>query len=169
MALDKIAFLPFGLLIDKWRWDVFSGKVAPADYNAAWWRLKREYQGVAPPSPRGADDFDAGAKFHVASSTPYVRYFLARIYQFQFHKALCEAAGYKGPLDRCSIHDNRAAGAKLMAMLSLGASRPWPDALEAIGAGRKADAGPMLEYFAPLAQWLDQENAQRKKAGVCGW
>jgi peptidyl-dipeptidase A len=169
MALDKVAFLPFGLLIDKWRWDVFSGKTGPADYNAAWWRLKREYQGVSPAAPRGADDFDPGAKFHVASSTPYVRYFLARIYQFQFHKALCEAAGYKGPLDRCSIHDNKAAGAKLMAMLSLGASRPWPDALEAVGAGRKADAGPMLEYFAPLAEWLDKENAQRKKAGVCGW
>ncbi|HEY4012263.1 MAG TPA: M2 family metallopeptidase [Polyangiaceae bacterium] len=169
MALDKIAFLPFGLLIDKWRWDVFSGKIAPADYNGSWWRLKREYQGVAPSVPRGSDDFDPGAKFHVASSTPYVRYFLARIYQFQFHKALCDAAGYKGPLDRCSIHDNKAAGAKLMAMLSLGASRPWPDALEAVGAGRKADAGPMLEYFAPLMQWLAHENAQREKAGVCGW
>ena len=129
----------------------------------------RVLQGVAPSTPRSADDFDPGAKFHVASSTPYVRYFLARIYQFQFHKALCEAAGYKGPLDRCSIHDNKAAGAKLMAMLSLGASRPWPDALEAIGAGRKADAGPMLEYFAPLAQWLDKENAQRKSAGMCGF
>jgi peptidyl-dipeptidase A len=169
MALDKIAFLPFGLLIDKWRWDVFSGKIAPGDYNAAWWRLKREYQGVSPPAPRGADDFDPGAKFHVASSTPYVRYFLARIYQFQFHEALCRAAGYTGPLDRCSIHDNKAAGAKLMAMLSLGASRPWPDALEAIGAGRRADARPMLEYFAPLVQWLAQENAQRNAAHTCGW
>jgi peptidyl-dipeptidase A len=169
MALDKVAFLPFGLLIDKWRWDVFSGKVARADYNAAWWRLAREYQGVAPPSARGADDFDPGAKFHVASSTPYVRYFLARIYQFQFHEALCRAAGYTGPLDRCSIHDNKAAGAKLMAMLSLGASRPWPDALEAIGAGRRADARPMLEYFAPLAAWLARENAQRNAAQACGW
>ncbi len=169
MALDKVAFLPFGLLIDKWRWDVFSGKVAPGDYNAAWWKLKREYQGVDAPGARGPGDFDPGAKFHVASSTPYVRYFLARIYQFQFHKALCQAAGYTGPLDQCSVHDSKAAGAKLMAMLSLGASRPWPDALEAIGAGRKADAGPMLEYFAPLEQWLEQQNAPRKKAQTCGW
>jgi peptidyl-dipeptidase A len=164
-ALDKVAFLPFGLTIDKWRWDVFAGKTAPADYNAAWWRLKERYQGVAAPVPRSADDFDPGAKFHVASSTPYVRYFLARIYQFQFHKALCQAAGYVGPLDQCSIHDNRAAGAKLAAMLSLGASRPWPDALELVGAGRKADAGPMLEYFAPLREWLAAENKGRQ----CGW
>ncbi len=164
-ALDKVAFLPFGLTIDKWRWDVFAGKVSPGEYNAAWWKLKEKYQGVSAPVARSADDFDPGAKFHVASSTPYVRYFLARIYQFQFHRALCQAAGYTGPLDRCSIHDNAAAGKRLMAMLSLGASRPWPDALEAMGAGRKADAGAMLEYFAPLAQWL----AERNKGQACGW
>lgn len=165
MALDKIAFLPFGLLIDKWRWDVFAGKIRPDQYNAAWWNLKTTYQGVSAPAPRGADDFDPGAKFHVASSTPYVRYFLARIYQFQFHRALCRAAGDSGPLDQCSIRDSRAAGAKLSAMLSLGASRPWPDAMEALGAGRRADAAPMLEYFAPLEHWLAEQN----KGKACGW
>jgi len=165
MALEKIAFLPFGLLIDKWRWDVFAGKTPPGDYNRAWWALKTRYQGVAPPEPRPEDAFDPGAKFHVASSTPYVRYFLARIYQFQFHRALCQAAGQKGPIDQCSIHDSKEAGAKLVAMLSLGASKPWPDALEAIGAGRKADAGAMLEYFAPLSAWLAGENKGRQ----CGW
>ncbi len=165
MALEKVAFLPFGLLIDKWRWDVFSGKVPPADYNAAWWRLKEKYQGVSAPVPRTADDFDPGAKFHVASSTPYVRYFLARIYQFQFHRALCQAAGDAGPLYDCSIHDDKKAGERLMTMLSLGATRPWPDALEAIGAGRAASAEPMLEYFAPLRKWLAEENKGRQ----CGW
>jgi peptidyl-dipeptidase A len=165
MALEKIAFLPFGLMIDKWRWDVFAGKTPPADYNAAWWRLKEQYQGVSAPVARTADDFDPGAKYHVAASTPYVRYFLARIYQFQFHRALCQAAGDRGPLDACSIHDNAAAGAKLMAMLSLGASKPWPDALEAIGAGRQASAGAMLEYFEPLRRWLAEENKSRQ----CGW
>jgi peptidyl-dipeptidase A len=118
---------------------------------------------------RSADDFDPGAKFHVASSTPYVRYFLARLYQFQFHRALCEAAGDKGPLYECSIHDSKAAGAKLKAMLSLGASRPWPDALEAMGAGRAASADAMLEYFAPLRKWLEAQNAQRDAQKVCGW
>jgi peptidyl-dipeptidase A len=165
MALEKIAFLPFGLLIDKWRWDVFSGKVLPADYNAAWWKLKEKYQGVSAPVPRTADDFDPGAKFHVASSTPYVRYFLARIYQFQFHRALCQAAGDAGPLYECSIHDNKQAGERLMTMLSLGASRPWPDALEAIGGGRGASAEAMLEYFSPLRKWLAEENKGRQ----CGW
>ena len=165
MALDKVAFLPFGLMIDRWRWDVFSGKTQPAEYNAAWWALRAKYQGVAPPAPRDADAFDPGAKFHVASSTPYVRYFLARIYQFQFHKALCEAAGFKGPLDQCSIHDSKEAGAKLMGMLALGASRPWPDAMAAVGAGRAADARPMLEYFDPLKKWLDEAN----KGKTCGW
>jgi peptidyl-dipeptidase A len=165
MALDKVAFLPFGLLIDKWRWDVFSGKISAKEYNAAWWKLAEQYQGVRAPGPPGGDDFDPGAKFHVASSTPYLRYFLARIYQFQFHKALCAAKGDTGPLDSCSIHDDKSAGHKLMTMLSLGASRPWPDAMEAVGAGRKADAGPMLEYFAPLTKWLEEANRGR----TCGW
>jgi peptidyl-dipeptidase A len=165
IALDKVAFLPFGLTIDKWRWEVFSGRLQPSSYNAAWWRLKNQYQGVAPPESRTEGDFDPGAKYHVAASTPYIRYFLARIYQFQFHKALCRAAGYEGPLDQCSIHDNAAAGAKLMAMLSMGASRPWPDALEAVGAGRRADAGPLLDYFAPLRGWLSDQN----KGQRCGW
>jgi peptidyl-dipeptidase A len=165
MALDKVAFLPFGLLIDKWRWEVFSGKITPEFYNAVWWDLKKQYQGVGPASPRGDDAFDPGAKFHVAASTPYVRYFLARIYQFQFHRALCRAAGYSGPLDECSIHGNKAAGAALAEMLSLGASRPWPDALETLGAGREADASAMLDYFAPLARWLSEQN----RGQACGW
>jgi peptidyl-dipeptidase A len=165
MALDKVAFLPFGLLIDKWRWDVLAGKIAPDDYESAWWKLAQKYQGVSAPVARTGDDFDPGAKYHVASSTPYVAYFLARIYQFQFHKALCQAAGFTGPLDQCSIHDNRQAGSKAMAMLGLGASKPWPDAMEALGAGRKADAGPMLEYFAPLRRWLEEHD----KGLACGW
>jgi peptidyl-dipeptidase A len=165
MALEKIAFLPFGLLIDKWRWDVFSGKVGPSDYNAAWWALKEKVQGVRAPMTRSADDFDPGAKFHVASSTPYIRYFLARIYQFQFHQALCRAAGSTVPLYDCTIHDSKAAGQKLIGMLSLGASKPWPDAMEAIGGGRSASAAPMLEYFAPLRKWLAEQNKGRQ----CGW
>jgi peptidyl-dipeptidase A len=165
MALERVAFLPFGLLIDRWRWDVFSGKTLPEQYNASWWALRARYQGVAPPAPRDPDAFDPGAKFHVASSTPYMRYFLARIYQFQFHRALCAAAGSTAPLDQCSIHDSKDAGAKLMGMLDLGASKPWPEALEAIGAGRKADASALLEYFAPLKKWLDDAN----KGKTCGW
>jgi peptidyl-dipeptidase A len=165
IALDKIAFLPFGLLVDRWRWGVMARAIAPDDYESAWWKLARKYQGVSAPVARTADDFDPGAKYHVASSTPYVPYFLARIYQFQFHKALCQAAGYAGPLDRCSIHDNRQAGAKLLAVLQLGASKPWADAMEALGAGRKADAGPLLEYFAPLRRWLEEHD----NGLACGW
>jgi peptidyl-dipeptidase A len=165
MALEKIAFLPFGLLIDKWRWDVLSGKTPKAKYNEAWWELRKKYQGIAAPVARSESDFDAGAKFHVPASTPYVRYFLARIYQFQFHRALCKAAGNKESLDKCSIYGNKAAGAKLMAMLSMGASKPWPEALEAIGDGKSADAAALLEYFAPLSAFLKEQNKGQK----CGW
>ncbi|XXR44196.1 M2 family metallopeptidase [Sorangium sp. So ce381] len=164
-ALDKIAFLPFGKLIDQWRWDVFSGRTKPADYNAAWWALRLKYQGVAPPVQRSEADFDPGAKFHVAAGVSYMRYFLAHIYQFQFHRALCKAAGHTGPLHTCSIHGSAAAGEKLRAMLSLGASRPWQEAMQAVTGETAADPGAMLEYFEPLRRWLKEQN----KGEVCGW
>jgi peptidyl-dipeptidase A len=164
-AMDKIAFLPFGLMIDKWRWEVFSGQVTPAQYNKAWWDLKAKYQGVAPPVERSEADFDPGAKYHIASNTPYVRYFLARILQFQFHRALCQAAGIQGPLHRCSIYKNKAAGERLNKMLSMGKSKPWPDALEAISGQRQMDATAILDYFAPLKKWLDEQNQGEKP----GW
>ncbi len=159
MALDKIAFLPFGLLVDQWRWKVFSGEVTPEHYNEAWWELRKKYQGVAPPVPRSEKDFDPGAKYHVASSTPYARYFLASVLQFQFHRALCRIAGYQGPLNRCTIYDNKEAGKRLEAMLRLGMSRPWPEALEALTGEKEMDATAILDYFAPLQKWLDRENA----------
>lgn len=165
MALDKVAFLPFGLMIDKWRWDVFSGKTPKGKYNEAWWALRKQYQGVAPPVARTEADFDPGAKYHVPASTPYVRYFLARIYQFQFHRALCKAAGQTGPLDTCSIHGNKEAGAKLKAMLELGQSKPWPEALAVLSGESKADASALVEYFAPLRTWLKEQN----KGETCGW
>ncbi len=165
MALDKVAFLPFGLLIDKWRWDVFNGKVSEDAYNQAWWKLRAEYQGVVPPVARSEADFDPGAKFHVASSTPYAIYFLADIYEFQFHRALCKIAGYQGPLDECSIYGNAAAGEKLRAMLALGASKPWPEALKALDGETQADASAILEYFKPLKTFLDEQTQGEQ----CGW
>jgi peptidyl-dipeptidase A len=158
-SLDKVAFLPFGLLVDQWRWKVFSGEIKPADYNKTWWELRRKYQGIAPPVARSEADFDPGAKYHVADNVPYSRYFLATILQFQFHRALCKEAGYTGPLHRCSIYGNKAAGAKLAKMLAMGESRPWPDALEALTGQRQMDATAMLDYFAPLKKWLDEQNA----------
>jgi len=164
-ALDKIAFLPFGLLVDQWRWRVFAGEILPEDYNTAWWELRREYQGVKAPVPRTANDFDPGAKFHVPGNTPYTRYFLAHILQFQFHRALCEAAGIEGPLHRCSIYGSREAGGRLREMLEMGASEPWPEALNTIAGAREMDATAILEYFAPLSAWLDEQNSGRR----CGW
>lgn len=164
-ALDKVAFLPFGLLIDKWRWDVFAGKVQPAQYNAAWWDLKKKYQGVAPSVPRSEADFDPGAKYHVPGNTPYTRYFLAHIYQFQFHRALCKAAGHEGPLHTCSIHGSKAAGDKLQAMLKMGSSKPWQEAMMAITGESQADASALLDYFKPLHAYLKEQN----KGQQCGW
>ncbi len=157
-ALEKLAFLPFGLLIDQWRWKVFSGEITPVNYNETWWQLRQKYQGVAPAVLRSEKDFDPAAKYHVAANVPYTRYFLADILQFQFHRALAKAAGCSGPLHRCSIYGNKEAGKKLAAMLAMGQSRPWPDALEALTGQRQMDATAIRDYFAPLQKWLDGEN-----------
>ena len=165
LALDKVAFLPFGLMVDQWRWKVFSGEIGPEEYNTGWWDLRTEYQGIRAPVPRSEADFDPGAKYHIPANTPYTRYFLAHILQFQFHRALCEVAGVEGPLHRCSIFGSLEAGARLNTMLEMGASRPWPDALEVVTGQREMDATAILDYFAPLQAWLDEQNADRS----CGW
>jgi peptidyl-dipeptidase A len=162
-ALQKVAFLPFGYMVDKWRWQVYSGQVRPADYDKAWWALKEQYQGVGRPAPIAEGGFDAGAKFHVASDTPYARYFLAHVLQFQFHRALCREAGYSGPLNRCSVYGNKKAGEKFQQMLAMGKSKPWPEALKAVTGEDKMDATAMLDYFAPLKQWLDEQNRELAK------
>jgi len=166
-ALEKVAFLPFGLLVDKWRWEVFAGQVKPEQYNKEWWDLRRKYQGILPPAGRTEADFDPGAKYHVPSNTPYMRYFLARILQFQFQRALCREAGYSGPLHRCSIYGNKAAGEKLNKMLSMGQSKPWPEALETLTGEKQMDASALADYFAPLKTWLDEQN--KLKHYPVGW
>jgi len=158
LALDKVAFLPFGYMVDQWRWKVFSGEVGPGDYNKAWWDLRQKYQNIAPPTQRSESDFDAGAKYHVAANVPYARYFLADILQFQFHRAMCREAGYKGPLNRCSVYGDKQVGEKLKKMLEMGQSRPWPEALKALTGEEKMDATAILDYFAPLKTWMDEQN-----------
>jgi peptidyl-dipeptidase A len=164
-ALDRVAFLPFGLMIDQWRWKVFSGEITPDGYNKAWWELRLKYQGVAPPVARSEADFDPGAKYHVAANVPYTRYFLAHILEFQFYRALCRESGFKGQLNRCTFYGSKETGAKFNKMLAMGQSKPWPDALETLTGERQTDAGALLEYFAPLKQWLDEQN----KGKNVGW
>ena len=165
MALAKVSFLPFGLMIDRWRWGVFDGSIKPDQYNKAWWDLKAKYQGVAPATPRGEEFFDPGAKYHVPGNTPYTRYFLSHVLQFQFYKALCDASGYKGPLYDCSFYGNPAAGQKFQAMLAKGASQPWQKTMRELTGGEKMDASAVLEYFGPLQKWLTEQNAGKQ----CGW
>ncbi|MGB5491478.1 MAG: M2 family metallopeptidase, partial [Woeseiaceae bacterium] len=161
MALDKIAFLPFGKLIDEWRWGVFSGQITPEDYNKAWWELRTRYQGIAPPVARSEADFDPGAKYHVPSNVSYTRYFLAHILQFQFQRSLCEIAGHGGDLASCSVYGSKEAGARLHAMLASGQSEPWQDALEKLTGTREMDASAIIDYFAPLMGYLKEQNAGR--------
>ena len=162
-ALQKIAFLPFAYLVDQWRWKVYAGEIKPQDYDKTWWELREKYQGVKRPAPLLSNGFDAGAKYHVAADVSYARYFIAAILQFQFHRALCREAGYTGPLNRCSIYDNKAAGKRFQAMLAMGASRPWNEALKTATGDDKLDASAILDYFAPLRVWLDAQNKMMAK------
>jgi peptidyl-dipeptidase A len=164
-ALDGVAFLPFGLLIDKWRWQVFAGELTPETYNTGWWTLRTQYQGVRPPNDRPADAFDPGAKYHIPANTPYMRYFLARILQYQFYKAACDIAGWDGPLHRCSFYGSKEVGERLNAMLAVGQSQPWQEALEAFTGERRMDASAILAYYEPLSAWLKEQNVGK----TCGW
>ncbi|GHD22577.1 peptidase M2 [Halioglobus japonicus] len=165
LALDKVAFLPFALVMDKWRWQVFAGEVGPEDYNAAWWKLREQYQGVTPPVARDESNFDPGAKYHIPGNVSYTRYFLAHLLQFQLHERMCELAGHKGPLHRCTIYNSKEAGAALNELMVAGASQPWQDTLEAFSGERDVNPSAMLNYFAPLQTWLDEQNKNRQ----CGW
>jgi peptidyl-dipeptidase A len=158
-ALDKIAFLPFGYLMDQWRWKVFAGEAKPQDYDKLWWELREKYQGIARPEPTQPGGFDAGAKYHIAANTPYMRYFMAHVMQYQFHRALCKESGYSGPLHRCSIYGSKSAGDKLKVMLEKGQSQPWPQTLKLMTGTENMDASAILDYYAPLKLWLDQQNA----------
>lgn len=164
-ALEKIAFLPFGLVVDKWRFDVFAGRVPPEEYNAHWWKLRTEYQGIIPPVDRTAEHFDPGAKYHVPANVPYTRYFLAAILQFQFHRALCGLSGHQGPLHQCSIYGNQKAGERLAKMMEMGTSAPWPEALKALTDETEMDASALVHYFEPLLSWLREQN----ETATCGW
>jgi len=164
-ALEKIAFLPFGLVVDKWRWEVFSGAIAPRDFNRTWWEMREQYQGIRPPHGRDDSEFDPGAKYHVPANVPYMRYFLAHILQFQFHRALARMVGGSGPLHRASIYGSKEAGERLESMLAMGMSREWPEALAALTGDRRMEAAGLLEYFAPLQRWLDEQN----RGSPVGW
>ncbi len=164
-ALGKISFLPFALVMDQWRWQVFDGRITPANYNAAWWDLRERYQGVRPPNARDETMFDPGAKYHIANNVPYLRYFLSYILQFQFYEAACQQAGWEGPLHRCTVYGNEEVGQRFNAMLEMGASRPWPDALEAFTGTRQMDGGAMVRYFQPLMAYMQEQNRGRE----CGW
>ncbi|MEN9866171.1 MAG: hypothetical protein RL748_1761 [Pseudomonadota bacterium] len=167
-ALQNVAFLPFGYLVDQWRWKVYSGEAKPADYDKVWWQLREQYQGVKRPAPVEANGFDAGAKYHVPADSTYSKYFIAAILQFQLHRALCREAGYSGPLHRCSIYQNQAAGKKFQAMLEAGTSRPWPQVLKAVAGQETLDASAIIDYFAPLKTWLDQQNQQLAREATQG-
>ena len=165
VALAKIAFLPFGRMIDQWRWDVFDGDIDAEHYNEGWWQLREQFQGIAPPVERTEADFDPGAKYHIPANTPYLRYFLAHILQFQLHEAMCEASGHEGPLHTCSVYGSEEAGQRLQAMLEMGSSQPWPDALERATGTRQMDARALVTYFEPLQGWLEEQN----EGQTCGW
>jgi len=173
MALERIAFLPFGYLVDKFRWDVYSGVTSKEEMNCHWWKLRNQIQGLEPPSKRSKDHFDPGAKYHVAGDVGYVRYFTAFIYEFQFYRAMCLQSGRyvpgdpKKPLHRCNFYGSVEAGDKLKEMLVLGASRPWKEAMMKMTGQPEMSTKAIREYFEPLEKWLDEQNSA---AGVSvGW
>lgn len=173
VGLSKLVFLPFAYTVDKYRWGIFRGEIKPEEYNCKFWKLREEFSGIEPPAVRTEEDLDAPAKYHVSADVEYLRYLVSFIVQFQFHKSACEKAGEFVPgdatktLQNCDIYQSKEAGNVFKAMLAMGSSKPWPDAMEVLTGQRKMDAGPLLEYFKPLNDWLVKKN---KEIGAhIGW
>ncbi|KAJ6635505.1 Angiotensin-converting enzyme, partial [Pseudolycoriella hygida] len=172
MALERVAFLPFGLLIDKWRWDVFDGTTPESQWNQHWWELREKYQKIKAPTFRGEEFFDPGAKYHIPADSQYIAYFVAHILEFSFYRSLCIAAGEYDPnnstsqLHKCDYYNSEAAGNKLRAGLSLGYSKHWSEALQELTGSPEISSSALMEYFAPLYDFLKAENDKRLKEDV---
>jgi len=165
MALERVAFLPFGLLIDKWRWDLFKGATTESQWNKRWWELREQYQKIRAPSVRDETYFDPGAKYHIPADSQYIAYFVAHILQFSFYKSLCIEAGQynpekpdEHPLHKCDFYTSKEAGEKLKAGLELGYSKHWSEALKKLTGSSEISAQALLEYFKPLKDFLEKEN-----------
>jgi len=172
-ALQKIVFLPFGYVMDKWRWDVFDDTIDTTQYNSHWWKLRETIQGIKSPVERSENDFDPGSKYHIPANVPYIRYFVSHVIQFQFYRSLCIEAGQYDPEDpssvlhNCDFYRSKAAGAKLASLLSMGSSKPWPEAMEKITGQQRMDASALRQYFKPLEDWLKAKN--KEMGETPGW
>ena len=164
-ALEGVVVVPWALMLDKWRSGVFNGEIKEEELNSSWWKLRKQYQGISTNEKRSEEYFDPGAKYHIPGNTPYTRYYLARIMQYQFHEALCNEAKFDGPLHECSIYGNKDAGEKIISTMAMGQSLPWQDAFENLTGSRKLSGKSILKYYAPLKDWLDEQNKER----TCGW
>ncbi|ALC39612.1 Ance-3, partial [Drosophila busckii] len=173
MAIDKVAFLPFALSLDNWRYDVFSGNANKRVMNCHYWNLREKYSGIKPPVLRSEMDFDLGAKYHIPANIPYIKYFFSTVLQFQIYRRMCLQAGQyvpndpRKPLHKCDIYRQPAAGNILKQLMAKGASQPWQEVLEeTLGEGR-LDGSALREYFAPLEEWLRQEALRTNE--YVGW
>ena len=164
-ALDGVVIVPWALMLDKWRSGVFDGEIDESNLNSSWWSLREEYQGINTSYERSENYFDPGAKYHIPGNTPYTRYYLASIMQYQFHEALCNLIDYDGYLHECSIYGNKEAGDRIITTMAMGQSLPWQDAFENLTGSRQLSGKSIMNYYAPLKEWLDEENKNR----TCGW
>ena len=164
-ALDGVVIVPWALMLDKWRSGVFDGEIDESNLNSSWWSLREEYQGINTSYERSENYFDPGAKYHIPGNTPYTRYYLASIMQYQFHEALCNLIDYDGYLHECSIYGNKEAGDRIISTMAMGQSLPWQDAFENLTGSRQLSGKSIMNYYAPLKEWLDEENKNR----TCGW
>ena len=164
-ALEGVVVIPWALTLDKWRSGVFNGEIKESNLNSSWWSMRESYQGITSPVYRSEEYFDPGAKYHIPANTPYTRYYLARIMQYQFHEALCNAMNFDGPLHECSIYGNEVAGEKIISTMAMGQSQPWQNAFENITGSRNLSGSSVMNYYKPLKEWLDKQNENR----MCGW
>jgi len=162
---ETVPFIAWSVgVMSRWEEDLYEKDLSAGEYNARWWRYKKENQGIEPPSPRGEEYCDPASKTHINDDpAQYYDYAIATVLKYQLHDHIARKILKQDPRS-ANYYGSKEVGDFLKSILKQGATRPWREVLrEATGEDLSTKA--LLEYFRPLQEWLEKENAGRK----IGW
>jgi peptidyl-dipeptidase A len=147
-----------------WEADVYA-KGLPADqWNARWWQYVRDFQGVEPPAARGEEWCDAATKTHI-NDTPcyYYSYAIAQVFKYQLNDYIAKKI-LKQPPQSCNYANNKEVGDFFRKIMEKGKTEDWRKVIKE-ATGEELSTRAMVEFYAPLMTWLQEQN----KGRPIGW
>lgn len=160
-ALNYIVFMPWSAgVMTRFEHELYARNLPADQWNARWWELARRYQGIVPPTARGEQFADGLTKTHINDDPgQYYDYALSFALLFQMHNHIAKNILNQDPRNT-NYYGNTGVGDFLRTLMAPGASRPWRDVLRET-TGQELNANAMMEYFAPLYGWLQEQNRGR--------